>query len=81
MSTQNDQDNHKVNQLLVRKSLTFFKKKTKNVTYSNYSASNQIFLNLKRCSKMQPIIRRKISPSRFKNEKKYETKILKKDYK
>ena len=29
MSTQNDQDNHKVNQLLVRKNLTLFKKKTK----------------------------------------------------
>lgn len=28
MSTQNDQENHKVNQLLVRKTLTFFKKKT-----------------------------------------------------
>lgn len=36
MSTQNDQDNHKVNQLLVRKTLTFFKKKTttkKNATF------------------------------------------------
>ena len=29
MSTQNDQDNHKVNQLLVRKTLTFFKRKQK----------------------------------------------------
>lgn len=78
MSTQNDQDNHKVNQLLVRKTLTFFKKKTttKKMQHSNYFASNQIFLNLKRRSKTQPIIRRKISSSRFKNEK-YETRIKK----
>lgn len=48
MSTQNDQDNHKVNQLLVRKTLTFFKKKTKSVTYSNYFASNPIFSELKK---------------------------------